>query len=388
MKKEIILLMKFIPAPAYSGGAKRNLAWLKFLSKYYKVNLIGFFDKTYKDTMLFELKKYDVDIYGFTFRRNVIKNVFKSIILKKSLINLQYYDNKVQRTIFNIINQKKIEFIMCEELAMMNYCINLNLPIYFDDHNIEHILISRTACYNPFPLNLILRREAKLIKKEEEKSFQRAKKIFVVSDTDKDQINKNYINKIFVVNNTYEKIKKVTNSKFQKSIVFVGNISWKPNLYGITHFIQNIFPKVLKQENDIIFKIVGSSIPKQIKQLTNENIKIYENASEEVKNKIIDESKICIVPIYFGSGTRIKILEYWAHYKPVISTTIGAEGLAKAAGTYICDTDDDFANKIITLINNDNDIFKAGENNHKVFIKNYCEENVYGDTLYNTINTK
>ena len=388
MKPEIILLMKFIPAPAYSGGAKRNLSWLKFLSKHYKVNLIGFFDKKYNDSKISDLKKYNINIYGFTFKRNIIKNSLKSLMFHKSLINLQYYDKNIKTLLKNMLQSNNISFIMCEELAMMNYCMNLNVPIYFDDHNIEYILMNRTANYNSLPLKLFLKREAKLIKKEELKSFNKAEKIFVVSDTDKRQINKKYNNKVLVVNNCYEILKKPTSQNLTKNIVFVGNVSWKPNFHGIKHFIQNIFPKVLQKESDITLQIIGSNIPKQIKQINNPNIILHENASEREKNKIIDESRICIVPVYFGSGTRIKILEYWAHYKPVISTTIGAEGLKKSSGTYICDDDDQFANQIIDLMNDKNRINKMGEENHKIFIENYCEEIVYGDTLYNAINTK
>ncbi len=388
MKKEIIVVMKFIPAPAYSGGAKRNLAWLKFLSKYYKVNLIGYFDKTYKDDKIFELDKYDVSIYGFKFKRNLVKNTFKSLFLNKSFINIQYYNSEIKKTLKNILFEKDIAFVMCEELAMMNYCNDLNVPVYFDDHNIEYVLMSRTANYNKFPLNLILKREAGLIKKEEMKSFKKADKIFTVSDADKELIKGDYKDKVYVVNNTYEKLPYISNVQLKKSIVFVGNVSWKPNLHGLNHFISNIFPKVLEKDSDIIFEIIGSSIPKEIKKINSPNINIHENASEKEKNRIIDESKICIVPVYFGGGTRIKILEYWSHYKPVISTTIGAEGLSLSKGTLICDEDSLFANKIIQLINNDDKLYKMGQDNHKVFIKNYCEENVYGDTLYRTINSK
>lgn len=388
MNKEIIVVMKFIPAPAYSGGAKRNLSWLKFLSKYYKVNLVGYYDKTYNDTMISELNKYKINIYGFTFKRKLIKNAIKSVVLNKSLINLQYYNKDIQQRINQIIQKRNIEFVMCEELAMMNYCLSLNVPVYFDDHNIEHILMNRTASYNKFPLKTILKREAKLIKKEELNSFEKAQKIFVVSSADKNQIDGKYRNKIYVVNNTYEKLKKPSNDNSKKSIVFVGNVSWKPNLHGIKHFIENIFPKVLKKDKNILLNIVGSNIPTNIKELANSNIKFYENMPEKEKNAIIDSSRICIVPVYFGSGTRIKILEYWAHYKPVISTTIGAEGLKESKGTYICDADKEFADKIIQLINDNKTIKQAGENNHKIFIENYCEEKVYGDTLYSTINTK
>lgn len=388
MKNEIIIIMKFIPAPAYSGGAKRNLAWLKFLSKFYKVNLIGFFDKTYGNTMIKELNKYNINVYGYTFKRKLFKNFVKSILLNKSLINLQYYNTHIKRKINEILKQKDIQFIMCEELAMMNYCTNLFVPIYFDDHNIEYILMKRTAEYNKFPLNIFLNREAKLIKKEEVKSFKLAKKIFVVSENDKLNIDNIYREKVIVVNNTYEKkkIKKV--HKKTKNIVFVGNVSWKPNLHGLKHFIEHIFPKVLEEDNKIILNIVGSNIPNEIKQMKDDNICIYENATEQLKDQIIDESIVCVVPVYFGGGTRIKILEYWAHSKPVVSTKIGAEGLIKSEGTYICDDDYEFAKTIINLVNNTNDINLLGKQNHEKFLKNYCEENVYGNSLYNTINTK
>lgn len=388
MKKEIILIMKFIPAPAYSGGAKRNLAWLKFLSRYYKVNLIGFLDKTYGSGMIDELKKNNIKIYGFKFKRNLLKNTIKSIFLNKSLINLQYYNVNINKKINELIKEKNIEFIMCEELAMMNYCYDFKIPVYFDDHNIEHILMKRTAEYNKFLLKLFLRREAGLIKKEELCSFDKAKKIFVVSDYDKKQINGIYQEKIFTVNNSYDKQPKIKNKNLGKTIVFVGNVSWKPNLHGLNYFIKNIYPKVLEKDNDILLKIVGSSIPNKIKQLKNDNIIFYENLPEKEKKEIIGDSRVCIVPIYFGGGTRIKILEYWAHSKPVISTKIGAEGLIKSEGTYICDGDNEFASTIIELINNDRLIEKAGKANLKIFIENYCEEKIYGDTLYNTINSK
>ena len=59
-----------------------------------------------------------------------------------------------------------------------------------------------------------------------------------------------------------------------------------------------------------------------------------------------------LVPVYFGSGTRIKILEYWAHAKTVLSTTIGAEGLHNCIGTVIKDSDEDIINAIVDLLNN------------------------------------
>ena len=391
-KKEIIILTKFIPAPAYSGGAKRNLSWIKFLSKYYKIHLIGFYDKQFGNKMIHELKKYGLSIYGIYFERNLLKNSIKSIVNHKSIINLQYFNKKILDLLNNVLAERKIEFIMCEELAMMQYCQSLSVPVYFDDHNIEYILMNRTAkCNSNIFLKILLYRDSRLIKKEEIEAFNKANKIFVVSENDKNYIDKNLEKKITVVNNTYEAKKAKKNNCYRNkkiSIVFVGNASWKPNHDGLIHFIKHIFPLILEKNSKVIIKIVGSNMPKDIVKQQNHNILIYENATEKLKDKIIDESMLCIVPIYFGGGTRIKILEYWSHSKAVVSTSLGAEGLISSKGTYICDSDESFANKILYLISNQDILLNAGNENHNIFKNNYSEEVVYEDTLYNTINSK
>ena len=394
MKKNILFITKFIPAPAYGGGLKRNLSWIKFLSKYFNVDIIGFWNKDFGDSMINEIKSYANNIYGYKFIRTKLsfaKNVFNSIITREPIVNQQFYLKKIENKIEELCKERNYEFVFFAEVATTIYkhCIN-NLPYYFDDHNVEYELIKRTAKFSKFPLKIAYKRDSYLMKNKEKKALEQSEYNFFVSERDKNMFSKNIQIKSSVVNNTYEDCLPSNNLiSDNPSIVFVGSLSWKPNKLGLLYFINNLYPKILDKYPNVVFNIVGSSINREIKKYDNiMNIKISENAPEEIKKEIIDKSWLCIVPVYFGSGTRIKILEYWSHSKPVVSTSIGAEGLISSQGTFIEDNDEKMIDRIDQLLSNRKIIKKLGDYNYKCFKKNYNEEAVYGDTLYNTIFTK
>lgn len=75
-------------------------------------------------------------------------------------------------------------------------------------------------------------------------------------------------------------------------------------------------------------------------------------------------------------------MEYWAHSKTVLSTTIGAEGLHSCSGTIIKDSDEDIINEIIYLLKNKQQLEEFGKVNREIYTKYYEEETVYADSLY------
>lgn len=394
MKKNILFVTKFIPAPAYGGGLKRNLAWIRFLSKYFDVHVIGYWNKDFGNSRIGELNKFTKKIYGYDFIRNkktLLKNFYQSIFNQEPVTNLQYFNERFASKIEKLCVENNYDFVFFSEVATVQYKKYIgNIPFYFDNHNVEYELINRTSKFSKNPVKIALKREVRLMKKVETKALQTSKNNFFVSERDLNMFPEMIRQKSYVINNTYEDM--MTNSikiSDEPMIIFVGSLSWKPNKHGLLHFINNIYPKVYKRYPKIKFTIVGSSINNEIKKFDGKmNIKIYENAEENIKNSLIDKSWIGIVPVYFGSGTRIKILEYWAHGKAVVSTKLGAEGLPAAEGTIIEDDDIKMAEKINKLLNDSTKLSDLGKYNYNIFKNNYEEGRVYGDTLYNTIFAK
>lgn len=396
--KKAVVITKFIPAPAFSGGAIRNRAWIRFLCKYFNIILIGFWDKKYGNTRINELKDCVEEIIGFDFSRNkmmLVKTSLKAFINKQAIVLQQYYSEELQETLDNIIDNQDISLIFCEELSTVQYVKNVsNIPIVFDDHNIEYELQERSARNSTFLLRMLMKREAHCVKRFELFAWEHSKICYFVSERDCKIAKENSTNISFdVVKNTFssEGISSRRSIEWfdKPTCVFIGNMSWKPNHYGLIHFFEKIFPKVKDRINGFEIILLGSSVPDDLRICAmNSGARIIENVEEKAKKEIVSKCWLALVPLYFGSGTRIKILEYWAHSKAVLSTGIGAEGLRNCAGTIIKDKDDDFANEIIELLNDKNKLEELGRLNNDIFTKYYEEKTVYADSLYSALSTK
>ena len=396
--KKVVVITKFIPAPAFSGGAIRNRAWIRFLCKYFNIILLGFWDKKYGNTRADELKECVEEIIGFDFSRTkmmLIKTSLKAFAKKQAIVLQQYYSKEIQKALDMVIENQDISFIFCEELSTVQYVKNIrNIPIVFDDHNIEYELQERSVSNSTFLLKALKRREAHYVKRLELFAWEHSKLCYFVSERDCQIAKENSTNKRFdVVENTFssEGISYRKNIEWfeRPTCVFIGNMSWKPNHYGLMHFFEKIYPNVKDHIDDIDIILLGSSVPSDLRICAiNHGARIIEDIEEEAKIEIVSKCWLALVPVYFGSGTRIKILEYWAHSKAVLSTGIGAEGLRSCSGTIIRDKDDDFANEIVNLLSDKNQLEEFGRLNKEIFTKYYEERIVYADSLYNSFSAK
>ena len=111
------------------------------------------------------------------------------------------------------------------------------------------------------------------------------------------------------------------------NLLFVGTLRYKPNIDGLKWFIESVFPDFKKDFPDAKLLVIGHSKGPEIENLckSRDGIEIYTNVSD-IK-EYYKKCRVAIVPLFTGSGTRIKILEAAFAGRPVLSTPIGAEGL-------------------------------------------------------------
>ncbi len=315
---------------------------------------------------------------------------------RQSFILEKYFNKTIQKKLNSLARDKKVAFVMCSELSMMQYAKNgvFDTPLYFDEHNVEYKLIQRAIKCVKGIRKYILEREMKEIRKFESWAVNHADKVFTTSELDKcDLQNISGVDsrKIRVVNNSYpdKGLGNTLSLSQSPTIVFVGNLGWLPNKHGILHFVRNVLPRLSRKIPNLVFNIIGSNIPKELRAYARDNpMRIYSDASEIQKDEIIHESWLSVVPLYFASGSRIKIIEFWSHGKTVISTKIGAEGLVESIGTEIVSSDDEFVRTIEAMLKDKNKLADMGRSNYKMYKKEYAPKRVYEDSLYNTIATE
>ena len=157
------------------------------------------------------------------------------------------------------------------------------------------------------------------------------------------------------------------------SLVFTGSMDWLPNEDAIFYFADAILPLIKKQCPDVSLVVVGRSPSRKLQALAEVEKSIRLTGWVEDIRPFVARGSICIVPLRIGGGTRLKIFEAMAMNKAVISTMVGAEGLAVRAGENIvlADTPVDFASSVVSLLRDPNRRKRLGTSARTLVQENY-----------------
>jgi glycosyltransferase involved in cell wall biosynthesis len=135
------------------------------------------------------------------------------------------------------------------------------------------------------------------------------------------------------------------------TLLFQGGMDWYPNRDAVEFFVQAILPSVRSECPEAKFTVVGRNPPPRfVEKLRSPGVQFTGTVAD--MRPYLLASTVVVVPLRFASGTRIKILEACAAGKPVVSTSLGAEGLELENGKdiVVADSPDEFARAVIALL--------------------------------------
>lgn len=135
-------------------------------------------------------------------------------------------------------------------------------------------------------------------------------------------------------------------------LLFPGDLGYGPNEQGVLYFCRSILPQIAKKIPDVQFLVVGRNPTEEIRQVGREQPGV--RVVGEVKSMFpyLADCRVVVVPLLVGGGSRLKIIEAMAARRPVVSTSIGAEGLEIRFGRdlLIADNPQAFANHVVDIL--------------------------------------
>ncbi len=157
------------------------------------------------------------------------------------------------------------------------------------------------------------------------------------------------------------------------AILFMGSYSYKPNREAIDFLLKDVMSKVLEKCKNAQLVIIGGDVPYKESWLVNPGCVPYAKVPAFVR-----ACRIGVAPIFSGSGTRLKILEYMAAGLPVMSTGKGAEGLNVTNGKniLIADQEGNFASYILSLLSDREHASSIGDKGQKMVRRHYSWETI------------
>jgi glycosyltransferase involved in cell wall biosynthesis len=231
------------------------------------------------------------------------------------------------------------------------------LPMALDMHNVYSLLAERTAAEEPSSVRRVfLRREAHLLAEVERRAVRACDAVFAVSDLEAAHFRALGAQAVYTAANgvdcdVYADLPTGRPSSFP-TILFLATMSWRPNVSAALFLAKAVLPAVRSQIAHARLVLVGRNPPSELMALHGRDGVAVTGRVADVR-PYLEEASMLAVPLDAGGGTRLKILEAFAAGLPVISTAVGAEGIAVAPGTHFVRVErDGFAEQTIQLLQN------------------------------------
>jgi glycosyltransferase involved in cell wall biosynthesis len=161
-------------------------------------------------------------------------------------------------------------------------------------------------------------------------------------------------------------------------VTFLGGMHWPPNAQGISWFTDSVWPKVAAAVPWSVLTIIGKKPPRRLLELPKAARVDVAGYLPDLA-KFLSETAVFIVPLRAGAGMRVKILDAWCWQLPVVSTTIGAEGMQSHSGEnlLLADDEDSFAHCVIAVLRNHHLAQRLCKNGRTTVEENYDWKKVY-----------
>jgi sugar transferase (PEP-CTERM/EpsH1 system associated) len=270
----------------------------------------------------------------------------------------KYRSTKLQTELKRLVESEKIDLVVCDFLApAANMLFNLGCPTLLFQHNVEAMIWKRHyQVQKNWMKKLYLLPQWLKMRSFEKRMCRNFNAVVAVSGEDRDQMQLDYgVDAVFEiptgVDTTYFRpAEKVKGDPL--NLVFTGSMDWLPNEDAISYFTDQVLPLIKQTIPQVSLTIVGRKPSAKLTGLSNADPSIAVTGRVDDVRPYIDRAAVYIVPLRIGGGTRLKIYEAMAMEKPIVSTTIGAEGLPVTDGRelMLADTPESMAATIVTLL--------------------------------------
>lgn len=279
----------------------------------------------------------------------------RSLASLRSYERLTYGSPALQRALDRVCRKWRPDVIVVE-FAQMGYVqFPEGIPVVLDAHNVEHEIVQRLAQIDgSLPRRVYSRVNAWKLRREEIGLVRRVDRIAVTSERDAAEFERLVPGCRPVVIPNGVDCREFAPRPAEDgggSLLFFGALDYYPNADAVLTFHREIWPGLRQRYPDLTWKIVGRQPPSAV-SLVGDSPGVTVTGFVDNICESIAGAGVVIVPLRAGSGTRLKVLEAMAMARPVVSTSLGVEGLDVVDGEHllIADQPEDFTRAVARLL--------------------------------------
>ena len=341
----ILFMTQVLPFPLDAGPKVRAHHVIRYLAEAgHQIDLLSFVRPGNTTDHVRALERMCHSVTPVPLIRSRVRDAYdgvRSLWSKVPFLVMRDQLASMHQQLRSLAGSRSFDALHIDQLWMAPYGMNGVDPglTVLDQHNAVFVVPLRLAEYRRAGLTrTLLRNEAAKLEAFERSTCESFDRVVWVTEEDRKALgarsdSRNPVIPIAIDSANRRLIKR--RNPFR--ITFLGGMHWPPNLEGISWFAKNAWPRVASANPSAVLTLVGKGAPR----------KLHDPASRiEVPGYIddiepyLEETAVFIVPLLSGAGMRVKILDAWCWGLPVVSTTVGAEGLRIQEGDNLLLADD------------------------------------------------
>jgi glycosyltransferase involved in cell wall biosynthesis len=398
----ILFLTQIVPYPPDAGPRIKTWHVLCYLAEQGHEIILASFVRPDEEAFVPELKRVCAQVHTVPIRRSNLRNVYyllKSQITKRPYLIERDNLGEMRVLVENLLRIQAFDYALADQLTMTQFLIpkrnskesqpNLRRQPQriFDAHNAVWTIVERMRQATSWYLRPVLQLEAQRVKRYEAKLVLEFEHTLAVTTIDKNDLlaavsefepgsEQDSAQKITVIPIAVDTIKlaPIQRKVGSTNILTLGTLHYPPNADGIRWFITEIFPLITRQIPEATLTILGKNPPQDFLKIAEDNPgKISVTGFVPDLTPYMQQASLMVVPVRAGSGMRVRILEALAQAMPIVTTTVGLEGIDAQPGedVLVSDTPEDFGAAVIQLMRDADLQAKLAQNGRRLAEDSY-----------------
>jgi len=380
----VLFLTQVLPFPLNSGAKIRAYYVLRQMAQQHAVTLVSFVRQDDPPEAIAHLRGLCSAVHTVPMRRSRLRDaraLLKAGLTGRSVVIVRDEISGMFATLQRLAHTAPFDVIHADQTSMVQYALYAQrqhrktcdpTPVHtvLDAHNALYRIPERLATVERNPLKRLgLRREARALRRFESRAYRQFDHVVFVTEVDRQELlalpvkgtatarrgegeARAPATSVIPICVDPEAQPLVPRVSSPMSVVHVGTMFWPPNIEGVLWFARETFPRVLAQVPEAQFVIVGKNPPPAVQELPRAIPNISVTGYVPDPAPYLAQTAAFIVPLRAGGGMRVKIVDAWCWGVPIVSTTVGAEGIDVRNGEniLIADTPEEMAAAVIRLL--------------------------------------
>lgn len=368
-RKKVILLTIHLPFPVNHGASLFNTyqlaTWLHRNHDLYFACFLKGEDVKYRDAFLKDTGISNYYMEELNVERNPV-NLIKSYLLGISINMYRNRSASFKQKIADVAGDYDV--IVVDHYEAMQYVPDdFKGKVVFRTHNAEYLIWSRYAEVEKSALKRwVIRKEAERIKKWELRYVQRADVVLGAPndnenhEPDPQQRAEKFVEFLHLGQDEQIKLSVPVFDQTEMALVYVGTLTWEANIDGLIWLVEGGWRRMKEKHPDLKFYIIGKNADQRLVDMANRYPDIVLTGFVEDLEDYLPRCRVNVIPLRFGSGMKVKTINGLCRGIPMVSTSIGAEGLRvqDEKDILIADELNAFTDKTLRLLE-DKDLWRS-----------------------------